>query len=91
MSTNSVILKVLSLIAQKGPISRPQIGRTLGLQPSAVTPIVNALLEKELVQEIGFDAATIGRKPALLELYAGSHVLAGVKIQFSFVQILFMD
>lgn len=59
---------VLRTIMDEGPISRASVSQKLGLTKATVSAIVQVLLNKELVLEIGSDDTKRGRKPILLEL-----------------------
>lgn len=59
---------VIRTIVQDGPISRASISARLGLTKATVSAIVQALLERALVREIGSDDTKKGRKPILLQM-----------------------
>lgn len=59
---------VLETIMNKQPISRAAISKELGLTKATVSAIVQELLLSELIQEIGSDDTSLGRKPILLSL-----------------------
>lgn len=59
---------VLQTIIENEPISRASVSSTLGLTKATVSSIVNDLMEKGLVIEIGSDDTKRGRKPILLTL-----------------------
>ncbi len=58
---------VLETIIRQGPISRASIAKELGLTKATVSAIVQTLLERGLVWEIGSDDTSYGRKPILLQ------------------------
>lgn len=58
---------VTKIIIDKGPISRASIAKELGLTKATISAIVQNLLDKHLVQEIGTANIPSGRKPVLLE------------------------
>lgn len=58
---------VLETIIQKGTVSRAAIAKELGLTKATVSAIVQGLLERKLVKEIGSDDTSFGRKPILLQ------------------------
>lgn len=72
---------VLNLLRVKGPISRSDIARELGLSPSVMTRIVRHLLDEESVREIGEVNAGLGRRPMLLEFNDAYATAVGVHIQ----------
>lgn len=59
---------VLRTIMEFAPISRAAVSQKLGLTKATVSAIVQVLLEKELLLEIGSDDTKRGRKPILLTL-----------------------
>lgn len=59
---------VIRTIIENGPISRAAIASRLGLTKATVSTIVQVLLDRELIQEIGSDDTKKGRKPILLKL-----------------------
>ena len=60
-------LTLLNLIRTTPGISRRELARSAGLDPSTVTKIISALLEKGLVEESGLrTAVSPGRKSVML-------------------------
>lgn len=57
---------VTNLIIEKGPISRASIAKELGLTKATISAIVQNLLDRKLVKEIGTAEVTSGRRPVLL-------------------------
>ena len=57
---------VLETIIDKNPISRAALSKELGLTKATISTIVQDLIEKQLVIEIGSDNTDLGRKPILL-------------------------
>lgn len=57
---------VLTHIINKGPISRAALSKELGLTKATISSIVQELLDKHLVIELGNDNTSRGRKPILL-------------------------
>lgn len=60
---------VLETIIHKSPISRATLSKELGLTKATISTIVQDLLDKELVIEIGSDNTELGRKPILLTFH----------------------
>ena len=58
---------VLETIIRQEPISRASIAKELGLTKATVSAIVQTLLDRGLVWEIGSDDTSYGRKPILLQ------------------------
>ncbi len=59
---------VLETIINKTAISRAAIAKHLGLTKATISAIVQELINKKLVIEIGSDDTSLGRKPILLSL-----------------------
>lgn len=57
---------VLTYIINNGPISRAALSKTLGLTKATVSTIVQQLIDKQLIIELGSDNTSRGRKPILL-------------------------
>ncbi len=57
---------VLETIIHCNPISRANISKKLGLTKATISAIVQDLINSKLVQEIGSDDTSLGRKPILL-------------------------
>lgn len=71
---------VLNMIRQEGTISRSEIAQRTKLSRSAVSNIINSLLEEGLVQPIGTGESNGGRRPMMLNFnYSAGYVL-GVDI-----------
>lgn len=71
---------VLETIIDSGPISRANISKKLGLTKATISAIVQNLIAKKLVIEIGSDDTSYGRKPILLTF----HKKAGYAISIDF-------
>ena len=74
---------VLETIIGKGPISRANIAKELGLTKATVSAIVQALIDRGLIWEIGSDDTSFGRKPILLQYRAeaGCAICVDVGVQ----------
>lgn len=59
---------VLRTVMEEGPLSRAALSSKLGLTKATISAIVQILLEKHLLLEIGSDDTSRGRKPILLQL-----------------------
>ena len=57
---------VLSQIINKGTISRASLSKELGLTKATISTIVQELIDKQLIIEVGSDNTSRGRKPILL-------------------------
>ncbi|MDP2929855.1 MAG: ROK family protein [Candidatus Omnitrophota bacterium] len=73
-------LSILELIRKKGPISRADISRMLGLNIVSVSNYLDFYINKKMILEVGYDVSSGGRRPELLELNARSAYIVGVDI-----------
>ena len=71
---------VLSMINQKGPISRAELTGLTRLSKVTITRLVKELLEEEIVREIGLDVSSGGRRPILLEINPDSGFIIGLDV-----------
>ena len=71
---------ILSMINQKGPISRAELTHQTDLSKVTITRLVKELLEEEIVREIGLDVSSGGRRPILLELNPDSGFIIGIDV-----------
>lgn len=72
---------VLSIIHQKGPISRAELTHLTSLSKVTITRLVKELLEEEMVRETGLDVSSGGRRPILLELHPEAGFVVGVEVE----------
>lgn len=73
-------LAILELIRKKGPISRADISRILGLNIVSVSNYLDFYINKKTILEVGYDVSSGGRRPELLELNARCAYIVGVDI-----------
>ena len=73
-------LAILELIRKKGPVSRADISRVLGLNIVSVSNYLDFYINKKMILEVGYDVSSGGRRPELLELNAKSAYIVGVDI-----------
>lgn len=73
---------VLETIINYNPISRASISKKLGLTKATISAIVQDLINKDLVIEIGSDDTNLGRKPILLSFNkkAGSVICVDIGV-----------
>ncbi|MGI6148911.1 MAG: ROK family transcriptional regulator [Firmicutes bacterium] len=67
-SSTSGISLVLQLLAKQDALSRIELARLTGLTPSAITTVVQKLLQLDLIKEAGKQSSTGGRRARLLEI-----------------------
>ena len=71
-------LQILDTIRKKGPIARAEISRLIGLNIVTVTSYVDQYIKKNVIQEVGIDVSSGGRKPTLVNLNPKAVYLIGV-------------
>lgn len=79
---------VLGIIMNEGPISRASIAVKSGLTKATISAIVQILLDKYLVLEIGSDDTKKGRKPILLELNKNCGYIISVDLSTDYITVL---
>ena len=84
---------VLDLIKKRSPISRAALAEAASLAKPTVSVIVEELLERGIVREVGVGSTTRegGRPPVLLEFDALSQCLAGVHIGVTTTTVVLAD
>ena len=84
---------VLDLIKKRSPISRAALAEAASLAKPTVSVIVEELLERGIVREVGVGHTTRegGRPPVLLEFDALSQCLAGVHIGVNTTTVVLAD
>jgi glucokinase-like ROK family protein len=71
-----------------GGISRVELAQRLALTRAAVTPIVNDLMDTELIHEVESRVASSGRPPILLSVNAGRGTVAGIDMGATHLTII---
>jgi predicted NBD/HSP70 family sugar kinase len=74
---------VLGLIRTMQPISRSQIAKLSGLNPSTVSDVASGLLREELIYEKTAEGSGLGRTPVDLYLKCDSHYVGAMEIRAS--------
>ena len=82
---------VFDLIRRKGPISRAEIARTIGLSITTVMKITEEFSHKQFVQDVGKGESSGGKRPELLELIPDSKYIIGVGVGRSKTNVLMMN
>ena len=59
---------IYNYIRENGPVSRTHVARTLGISPSAVTRVVNALVREKYLLEAEKVETPVGKRPTLLRI-----------------------
>jgi len=71
---------VLKIIEQNGPLSRADIGKIIGLTPPTISAIVNDLIQRNIVREIGKGNSSGGKKPILLQINSDTAFMIAVDL-----------
>ena len=75
-------LPVALEVLRRGPISRADIGRRLGLSHASLSRLSAPLIERGVIVDVGEDNnGRVGRPSRLLDVDASSHYFLGVKIR----------
>lgn len=82
---------VLESIINTGPISRAAIAKNLGLTKATVSAIVQDLIDRSLVTEIGSDDTTKGRKPILLSFNQKEGYVISIDLGVEHISLLLSD
>ncbi len=82
---------VLETIINSKPISRAAISKKLGLTKATISAIVQDLINKYLVIEIGSDDTDLGRKPILLSFNKKAGHIICVDIGVETISVLMTD
>lgn len=71
---------VMGLIGTRGPLSRAEIARALGVSPAAVTNLTKSLIDDGMLCTVGTAPSGGGRPKVLLDLTQARRLALGVKI-----------
>lgn len=82
---------VLDTIRQLEPVSRAGISAATGLNKGTVSNLVQLLIERGLVEEIGTGKSSGGRKPVLLRFLPEAGYSLGVDLGVNYIRILLTD
>ena len=72
--------QMLSILRERGPTSRMELSRLLGISPAAVTRSISQMLKNGIIRECGSEESDMGRKPVLIELCNDFCYLLGADI-----------
>ncbi len=82
---------VLETIIENETISRAAISKKLGLTKATISTIVQELINKKLVIEVGSDDTKLGRKPILLSLNKKAGYVISIDIGVKTISALLSD
>lgn len=91
-STKDLKLKILNVIRNKGQVTKQEIARYLNFNLTTITNLVNELLiSYKLLQEVGDNVSTGGRKPKLYQININSGNIIGLDIGGENLRIVMCD
>lgn len=91
-STKDLKLKILNVIRNKGQVTKQEIARYLNFNLTTITNLVNELLiSHKLLQEVGDNVSTGGRKPKLYQININSGNIIGLDIGGENLRIAMCD
>lgn len=79
---------VLESVRKLGPISRAAISKELGLTKATISAIVQILLDRHLLQEIGSDDTKKGRKPILLQFNKTCGYIISIDLSSDYITLM---
>jgi N-acetylglucosamine repressor len=82
---------VLRYIHNEAPVSRAKIAHDTGLNKSTVSSLVEELLERRLIHEIGTNSVGTGRPATLLEVNPQAGGIIGAELGVDFVTVALTD
>jgi predicted NBD/HSP70 family sugar kinase len=82
---------VLDTIRRLEPVSRSEISAATGLNKGTVSNLVQVLIGRNLVEEVGTGQSSGGRKPVLLRFQPGAGHAVGVDLGVNYIRILLTD
>lgn len=82
---------VLDAIRRLEPVSRTAISAETGLNKGTVSNLVQVLLQRRLVEEIGTGKSSGGRRPVLLRFLPEAGYSLGVDLGVNYIRILLTD
>lgn len=91
-STKDLKLQILNVIRNKGQVTKQEIARYLNFNLTTITNLVNELLiSYKLLQEVGDNVSTGGRKPKLYQININSGNIIGLDIGGENLRIVMCD
>lgn len=72
---------ILSLLRDRGPVSRAELARLMDIPRGMITSLVNDLLSEGLIEEGDTASTRRGRKPTLLHLKSHDRLAMGVDVR----------
>src|SRR6185369_1589132 len=87
----SNLSSVLRYLHSEAPLSRAQLAALIGLNKSTVSSLVEELLARGLIREIGLNSTGTGRPATLLEINPQAGAILGIELGVDFVLVALAD
>lgn len=84
-------IEILEIIRRRGPISRPDISKEMGINVVTISNYIDDFIENDLVQEKELDVSEGGRRPGLLDLNPEGGYIIGVGLNLMNMVGLLVD
>ncbi len=82
---------ILSLVRKNGSISRAGLAKATGIRATSVSAIVQELIEKRIVREVGLGKSTGGRQAVLLELNPDGGYAVGIEVSDTGINVILVN
>jgi glucokinase-like ROK family protein len=82
---------VLRYLHQDAPLSRAGLANLTGLNKTTVSSLVEELLDRVLIREVGLDTSSGGRPATLLDLNPEAGCIIGVALGVDFISVVLSD
>lgn len=84
-------IDILEILRRRGPISRPEISKEMGVNVVTISNYLDDLIRHKLVYERELDISEGGRRPVLLDLNSGAGYIIGVGLNLMNMVGLLVD
>ena len=84
-------LLVFSTLQSNGPGTKKQLEASLGRTPSTTNRIIQSLLRKGAIREVGQEESTGGRRPSVFDIQSEGSCLLGLHISQAYVRMVLCD
>ncbi len=84
-------IDILEILRKRGPISRPEISKEMGINVVTISNYVDEFIKHNLVYEKELDVSEGGRRPTLLDLNANAGYCIGVGLNLMNMVGLLVD
>ncbi|MDD5196005.1 MAG: ROK family protein [Candidatus Omnitrophica bacterium] len=84
-------IEILDILRKRGPISRPDISRDMGINVVTISSCIDEFIKHNLVFEKSLDVSEGGRRPVLLDLNSKAGFVIGVGLNLMNMVGLLVD